>query len=129
MEQCIQIRIGGLSSENWRDDLNSYVEDCDLTSNVRLLDRKTKEPGSSAAIDPQIVAAAITGGVSIIVALIPVIVDVFRKKSRISPTVVNVTLHGTANSHSVQVTENNLTQESLNEIIASIGDLTEIDIS
>lgn len=129
MEQRIQIRIGNLPPDDWRADLESKVEDGKLKSSVKLLDPETKKPGSAAAIDPQIVAATITGGASIIVALIPVIVAVFRKKTEKPSTIVNVTLHGTSDSKSIQVSDNEVTQETLDAVFASIGDLTEVDVN
>ena len=92
-----------------------------------MLDPEPRRPGSTPAIDPQIVAAAITGGASIVVALIPVVVDLLRKKTKTPRTVVNVTLHGTADSQSVQVFES-ISRETLDAVLDSIGGLTEIDV-
>ena len=128
MEQHIQIRIGNFPSHDWREDLISKVEDCELKSSVKVLAPEPCKPGSTAAIDPQIVAAAITGGASILVALIPVIVDVFRKKTTTPSTVISVTLHGTSNSKSIQVSDNAVTKETLETVFTSIGELTEIDV-
>jgi hypothetical protein len=93
-----------------------------------VLAPEPSKAGSTAAVDPQIVAAAITGGVSILVTLIPVIVNVFRKKTTTPSTVINVTLHGTSNSKSIQVSNNTVTKEALEAVFTSIGELTEIDV-
>lgn len=127
MEERIQIRLSNLRSDDWRADLQSEVKDHALQSSVKVLDPETRRPGSTAAIDPQIVAAAITGGAAIIVALIPVVVDLFRKKTKTPTTVINVTLHGTANSQSLQVSES-IARETLDAVLDSIGGLTEIDV-
>jgi len=130
MKNRIQIRIGGLSSDDWRSDFQSRVEHNDLQTTVELLGRdSSKRPGSTAAVDPQIVVAAITGGAAIIVALIPIIADIFRKKSNPATMIVNVTLHGTANSQSLQIADDEISEEKLDEVFASIGSLTEIDVS
>lgn len=60
-------------------------------------------------------------------ALIPVVVDLFRKKTKTPTTVINVTLHGTANSQSLQVSES-IARETLDAVLDSIGGLTEIDV-
>ncbi|MFQ5641945.1 MAG: hypothetical protein ACE5IR_28555 [bacterium] len=129
MKQQIQIRMGNLSSDLWQSELQAGVDQNDLHPGVELLDRDIKRPGSTAAVDPQIVAATITGGAAIVVALIPIIADIFRKKSETPLTIVNVTLHGTANSKSIRLAENEVTKQELDEAIASIGSLTEINMS
>ena len=109
--------------------MESAVNENELQSGIELLDHESKHQGATAAIDPQIMAATITGGAAIVVALIPIIADIFRKKTETTPTIVNVTLHGTANSKLIQSGENKVTMEEINEVIASIGSLTEIDVS
>lgn len=127
MEQRLQIRLGNLRSDDWRADLQSEVKDHEHLSSVRVLAPEPQKPGSTAAIDPQIVAAAITGGTGVIVALIPIVVDLFRKKTKTPTTVINVTLHGTANSKSLQVSKR-IDQKTLDALLDSIGGLTEIDV-
>jgi len=127
MTQSIQIRIGNLPSDDWREDLHAQLTDHAIQSSVVVLNPEPKRPGTLAAIDPQVVAAAITGGSAVIAALIPVVADVFRKKTKHSNTVINVTLHGTATSKSFQVTES-VAPNTLDAALASIGRLTEIEV-
>jgi len=129
MQRRIQLRLAGLSSRDWRGELVKRLAQSPLTSTVELPQERTpQESGSAAAADPAVLAALIIGGSAVVVALIPVLVDIFRRRRPEARDRLVVVLHGTADSSSLALTGAPISEEVVQKGLTQIGSITGIEI-
>lgn len=126
----VQLRLQGISQAEWREALAASLRRCHLTSAVELIKpAENRFHEGAAVVDPAIVVALISGGASIIAALIPVLVDVFRTKTEKPDATVSVVIRGTRESVLIETLEPQVSVETIEKTIASVGQITEIAVT
>jgi hypothetical protein len=134
MPQRVQLRVSGLAADQWRSDLLQELNDSGLAKSVVVTkDQPSQQTDSRPVIDPTIVAAMITGGSAVVVSLISVLVGILQSKTQPAQAPpaqieVKVTFHGTANSQSREWSEGGLKEREVDEVLDSVGPLTEIEV-
>ncbi len=123
--QVVQIKFSGIDAGISRPEFEKRLSGSDLAGQVSVM-----QPDDGGAelrsLDPAVIAALIAGGASIIVALIPVLADLWKSKSEKPPQIV---IHGTADTMTINVSTTPLSAQNLAAPIAELGTVTRIEVS
>ena len=130
MKQQLQIRLAGISSQEWRDEFLDSVAKNSYAVSIEVPQEKLfEESGSAALVDPMVLCAIISGGATIIANIIKILVEMFLRRHPETPEKkIIVVIHGTANSNSFSFTNENITESTIENKITGIGSITGIDI-
>ena len=125
----VNLRLNGLSGTEWRDALDQSLSQFNLKSAVAVDPAVERQHMDSLAIvDPTVLVAAITGGAAIITALIPVLADILRAKTKnCGDAPVKITIRGTRNSVTIATKRSRRKMPPID--IGTIGAVTEISVS
>lgn len=125
----IELRLKNVSSDTWRDELISALSKLDPSATVKEASlQPAPDSISQRAIDPTVLVALISGGATVIAALIPQLVLIFKKKDKEQAARIVILIHGTKDSAILRNDVPNLGTEVIDRALTRIGSLTGIEV-
>jgi hypothetical protein len=129
MKQRLELRLSGIPAKEWRRDFVERLAQNPYTKTIEIPDeKKLKKVASTAAIDPIVLVALISSSSTIIAALIPVLIEVFRHHQPEKNEQIIIVIHGTADSNTIVFENNTFSETNIEDRLSKIGSIKGIEI-
>ncbi|WDR06151.1 hypothetical protein PSQ90_01445 [Devosia rhodophyticola] len=125
MDQQFEIRLEDFPTNRLRQEILTALDSRHDLSGVTLAPQRTTDAATSALADPSIVIAMISGGTTVLAALMPLIVGIFVRKSD-TPSPVVIVFHGTGDSR--EIASESISKETLDKLQNDIGSIVGAEI-
>lgn len=129
MKQRLELRLECIPAKKWRRDFVERLAHNPYTNSIEVPDEKTsKAVGSTAAIDPIVLVALISGSATIIAAIIPILIEIFQHHQPQKNEQLIIVIHGTEDSNTIIFEKNTLSETTVKNGLSKIGSITGIEI-